>query len=97
QVPEAGNYSLWNAGEQVKGLSFNYDRRESVPEVLSPSELESMLLDAGLSNIQVVETTEAGLGQALEQARLGLQLWKLFLILALACLLAEVLLLRFWR
>jgi len=97
QVSEAGNYSLWNSGELVKGLSFNYDRRESVPEVLSRAELESMLLDAGLSQIQVVETTEAGLGQALEQARLGLQLWKLFLILALACLFAEVLLLRFWR
>jgi hypothetical protein len=97
QVPEAGNYSLWNSGELVKGISFNYDRRESVPEVLSRAELESMLLDAGLSQIQVVETTEAGLGQALEQARLGLQLWKLFLILALACLLAEGLLLRFWR
>jgi hypothetical protein len=97
QVQQAGNYALLNSGELVKGLSFNYDRRESAPEVLSGAALESMLLDAGLSQIQVVKTTESGIGQALEQARLGLQLWKLFLILALACLLAEVLLLRFWR
>jgi len=97
QVRQAGNYTLWNAGDLLKGLSFNYNRRESIPEVLSGSELESMLQDAGLSQIQVIETTESGIGQALEQARLGMQLWKLFLILALACLLAEVLLLRFWR
>ena len=97
QVEQAGNYTLHNGETLVRGLSFNFDRRESLPEVLSGAELKDLLTDSGISNLQVIETTEAGLGKALEQASLGRQLWKLFLVLALAALLAETLLLRFMK
>lgn len=95
QVKQAGNLSLVNNNEVVKGISLNYDRRESVNEVFSAAELKDMLLDHDLGQINVVETTESGVASALEQASQGLQLWKLFIVLALACILAEVLLLRF--
>ncbi|MEE4178189.1 MAG: BatA domain-containing protein [Bacteroides sp.] len=97
QVNQADNYALWNGETLVRGLSFNYDRRESVSEVYSGEELKALLQDQGISQAQVIETSESGLGKALEQASLGRQLWKLFLLLALAALLAETLLLRFMK
>lgn len=97
QVQQAGNYALWNDEKLVGGLSFNFDRRESFPEVLSGDELENLLTDQGISNVKVIGTTEAGLAKALEKASLGRQFWKLFLVLALAALMAESLLLRFLK
>jgi hypothetical protein len=97
QVDQAGNYALWNGETLVRGLSFNFDRRESISEVYSADELEALLQDQGISQAQVIEAGEAGLGKALEQASLGRQLWKLFLLLALAALLTETLLLRFLK
>lgn len=94
QVNEAGNYMLYQAQQPLKGLSFNYDRRESLLEAYSQQELQDLLQDQGLQHIRIITTSDAGFEQALQQFRTGRQLWKHFLLLALALLLLEALLLR---
>jgi len=97
QMEEAGNYSLYRGEERVAGLSFNYDRRESLLEAYSPREIQDLITDLQLENVSVVAAGDRPLDQVLTEMVLGRQLWRLFLILALAFLFFEVMLLRFWK
>lgn len=97
QMEEAGNYSLYRGEERVAGLSFNYDRRESLLEAYSLREIQDIITDLQLENVSVVEAGDKPLDQVLNEMVLGRQLWRLFLILALAFLFFEVMLLRFWK
>ncbi len=97
QIEEAQNYSLYRGEERVTGLSFNYDRRESLLEAYSPVEIQDLITDLQLDNVSVVEAGDRPLDQVLHEMVLGKQLWRLFLVLALVFLLFEVFLLRFWK
>ncbi len=97
QVKEAGNYDLTRSGQPVRGLSFNYNRRESLLESPTADQLRDLLLDQGLTHIRITQAAGADLNLALQQAHVGNPLWRYFLILALLFLFAEVVLLRFWR
>ncbi len=96
-LSQSGNYQLGNGGTTLASLAFNYDRRESVPEFYSENELENLLETLGLGKLKVIKPSERGIENQVAQSLYGHQLWKRFLILALAFLLAEVLLLRFWK
>jgi hypothetical protein len=97
QVANAGNYMLHAGEEPLKALSFNYDRRESQMDAYDPSALSALILDAGFPWIHVIDAGTGDFERAFQEYRAGHQLWRLFLMLALAFLLVEVLLLRFWR
>lgn len=97
QIVRAGNYSLYTSDSQVAGLSFNYDRRESRMESYSAEELVVLLQDNGLDHIGVIDKTGTDFSLALQEMRMGRQLWRLCLVLALLFLLAEVVMLRLWR
>lgn len=97
QVKEAANYSLFLGDEQIGGLSFNYDRRESLLEAYDKESLEALLADNQVEGVRVVVPGEKSLEQALHEMGMGQQLWRLFLILALLFLLTEVMILRFWK
>ncbi len=95
QVREAGNYLLIYSGEPVAGLAFNYDRSESEMIFHTPEELRSIVADRQLSAVQVLESAGRPLAQSLAEMSRGVQLWKWFVLAALAFLLVETLLLRF--
>jgi hypothetical protein len=97
QIHKAGHYQLLKMGDTLQTLSFNYDRRESFLELYSPGEIKAMITQYGLNNINVFEPGEISFEKQMELFRGGKQLWKLFIVLALICLLAEVLLLRFMK
>jgi hypothetical protein len=97
QISEAGNYFLAHSGETVQGLSFNYDRTESEMAFNSPDELKGIIADRQLSGAAVLETAGKPFAQSLADLSRGIQLWKWFVLAALAFLLAEVLLLRFLK
>jgi hypothetical protein len=97
QLQEAGNYMLLQGNEAVRGLSFNYDRRESLLEAYSTQQLNDLILDHGLEQVRVIETGDATFAAALQDFRMGRQLWRHFLVLAIIFLLAEVALLRLWK
>lgn len=94
QIGDAGHYHVTAGSDVLKGLAFNYDRRESDMNFFQRAELQKMVDEAGLANVSVIDADGRGLANALQDANDGKKLWKLCLILALAFLAAEVLIIR---
>ncbi|MBC6609277.1 BatA domain-containing protein [Hymenobacter sp. BT188] len=93
QIP--GFYQLTRNGRTVKTLAFNVDKRESNLAHYSAEELRT-LIGKNHPNIQVYDASGGQTVAAQYRAeRIGTPLWQYCLWAALACLLAEVLLLRF--
>jgi len=97
QIKKAGNYEVDYEGQRIAGASFNYNRTESDLENYSKPQLESMIRDLGLKNFRVITPTSRSLTEVITEIDKGFRLWKIFIFLALAFLLGEVLLLRFWK
>jgi hypothetical protein len=97
QVSEAGNYTLMDNTTVLKGLAFNYDRRESDMQCMEADDLNKALADSKLSDYFVLDTEQKPLGQTINELSRGIRYWKLFAFLVLLFLLAEVSLLRFWK
>lgn len=92
-----GFYNLVKQGKVVTTLAFNPDKRESELTAYSAAELRQQLGDEH-PNVRVLDDgaqPEAIARYRAEQA--GQPLWRYCLLAALACLLAEALLLRFGR
>lgn len=97
QIKEAGNYTLTFADQHLKGLSFNYDRSESVMDFYTQDELKQLIEKSRNNNIQIINAGMNSLSQIVNEINRGIPLWRWFIFAALAFLLAEVLLLRFWK
>jgi len=97
QVPMAGNFELVNDEKILTTLSFNYNRSESNLACLSVSELEALPGKARLKNFSVLKASQKPLNEVIEQMNSGTQLWRYFVWLALLMLLAEILLIRFFK
>lgn len=92
-----GFYNLTKQGKVLTTLAFNLDKRESELAAYSAAELRQ-LLGASHPNVRVLEGGAQPEALARDHAaQSGQPLWRYCLLLALACLLAEVLLLRFGR
>lgn len=97
QIGEAGHYNVELSQEVIKGLAFNYDRKESNLELFSQQDLERLTADHGLENFRVIKPTGRSLTEVISEMHAGIRLWKLFVILALLFLFTEVVLLRFLK
>jgi hypothetical protein len=97
QIKQAGNYMLMNGEKNIIGISFNYDRRESNLGSYKIDDLNSIISSNNLKNFLVLDVGDRTLSQALSDLNKGIQLWKLFIILALIFLAAEVLIIRIWK
>ncbi|QIL75517.1 BatA domain-containing protein [Hymenobacter sp. HDW8] len=94
-MQDAGFYQLTRNGRTVKTLAFNLDKRESDLARFSADELRNMIGN-NHPNIQVYDASGGQTVAAQYRAeRIGTPLWQYCLWAALACLLAEALLLRF--
>ena len=94
QLKQAGIYTLFKKiTEPLASFGFNYNRLESVLEYISLSELRKLY---SLPNVKFLEDNTE-LTVLVGQIDRGVTLWKWCLIFALAFLLFEVLLLRYWR
>jgi hypothetical protein len=94
-MEHAGFYQLTRNGRTVKTLAFNFDKRESDLARYSTDELRTMI-GKNHPNIQVYDASGGQSVAAQYRAeRIGTPLWQYCLWAALACLLAEALLLRF--
>ncbi|OQX76926.1 MAG: hypothetical protein B6D61_08045 [Bacteroidetes bacterium 4484_249] len=63
----------------------------------STDELNEILNNQRNNNIQILESDNKPFVQTLTELSQGIKLWRWFVFLALFFLLAEVLLLRFWK
>lgn len=102
-VIQAGFYELVRVEESSGGegspeplttLSFNIDKSESLIAQYNVSDLEDMFENASNVNIYEVENVEAFAGM-IRSEQTNIALWKYTLIIALLCLLTEILLIRF--
>jgi hypothetical protein len=95
-VTKAGNYKL-TSGNGALPLAFNYNRKESEPVCYDASQLTEQLHDAGLNQVQLFKASDAKISYQFNVIHSGRQLWRLFLVFAIMALLAEVLIIRFWK
>ncbi|WP_179197639.1 BatA domain-containing protein [Hymenobacter crusticola] len=92
-----GFYQLSRNGQPITTLAFNFDKRESDLAHYSTQELRAMI-GPDRPNVRVYDANAGESVAAQYKAeRVGTPLWRYCLGLALACLLAEVLLLRFGK
>ncbi|NEU08403.1 hypothetical protein GZH53_08795 [Flavihumibacter sp. R14] len=94
QIKDSGTYELLKGDSLLSYVAFNQSGNESDLSYASDQELNSALPGA---NIRIINSADGAVKSAVESANLGLQLWKLCIILALFCLAAEILLLRFYK
>lgn len=94
-MDQAGFYQVQRQGKVLTTLAFNQDKRESELATYAAQELREMI-GPNHPNVRVVDGGSVGSRIAQLQAeQTGQPLWRHFLAVALACLLAEALLVRF--
>lgn len=97
-IRNAGHYNITANEQVISAVAFNYHRLESEMTFFSADELNGLFTDNRLENFTVLKNPQnRSLTNVISEINAGVRLWKLFIALALAFLLAEVLLLRFWK
>ena len=95
QVAKGGHYLLTTEpGDTIQTISFNYDRSESDLKTIDATEFISQLKEKGFQNAQILDGAAEALANKVKETKDGKHLWRLFLILALGCLLIETILIR---
>lgn len=97
QIQKAGNYKLLKNNETMKGLSFNYNRKESAMKFAGQSDLEEIVRRYSVDNVKILADKGKPLTDTIKDMNQGTRLWKLFIILALVFLAIEIFLLRVWN
>jgi len=93
QLHETGTYNLQKSDSTIAVLAFNDNRSESDLSYLPPADLTKILPKSG----HVLPAGNGSLKGAVNEINIGLQLWKLCIILALIFLAAEICLTRFYK
>lgn len=96
-IQEAGNYLITNKDTAITGIAFNYNRKESDLAFYTTDELKEMISDVTGFNISLVDTDTPFLTKSIKELQQGNHYWRLFLMLALFFLAAEIAILRLWR
>src|SRR5690606_16348988 len=95
-----GIYDVRAGDRLVRRVAFNLDSRESDLKALTPDEAAARLGQATGADVRVLDVADGGLDelvQALEEQRTGVEIWIVFLMLALMFLVAEMVVARQWR
>ncbi len=99
-VTEPGVYEVMEGERLVRRVAFNPDARESDLAVLDPAEAQRRLAEATGAEVRLLDAAGGrGLAAAAQIAeeRTGVELWNVFLGLALAFLVAEMLVAMQWK
>jgi len=94
----AGNFSIVRQKDRQKvgSIAFNFEKIESEGQSYSMEELEEIFKNH--SNIQIFDSMDStDFATDFQDKNVAQNLWRWMLILALVFLLAEILLLRFWK
>ncbi len=91
QIETAGNYIITQVGNPVCGLSYNYDRQESNPEFYTAEELQDYC--GNVPKFSFIQTNK-DITLEIKEIENGKPLWRIALLLAIVCVIAEVILIR---
>jgi hypothetical protein len=95
QIKEPGFYDLLHSGTRAGVIAFNYNRAESNLDYYSDKELHAFSKRYN-APFTLMDGAAKDLTKSIADRMNGTPLWYWFILLALFCLLAEVLILRFW-
>jgi len=93
QLQETGIYDLKKQDSTVSVMAFNDNRSESDLSYYTASDLSKLVPQAG----DVLEAGKGSLKDKVSEVSIGLQLWKLCIILCLVFLAVEILLVKFFK
>jgi len=93
-IRKAGHYNILFGNKQIKGISLNYNRKESDLNHYTYKELENYSSDFSEKNISVLNGNKELLKETLINKNQGTHLEKLFLILALLFIALEILIIK---
>lgn len=94
QISEAGLYDLMQDGTTLTALAFNFGSEESALAYYSENELKEVAENSNQA-IEILSGDTKNMAKAVSERLNGTPLWRYFVLLALLCFLAEVMLLRF--
>ncbi|HLO90307.1 MAG TPA: BatA domain-containing protein [Lentimicrobium sp.] len=94
QVTAAGFYNVMTDDKKLELLAFNYNRKESLLEPGNTSDFDALREKTGL---QLINNSQKPIDKVINGDKLQNHMWKWFVVAALLSLLAEVLLLSFFK
>ncbi len=94
---EAGHFLIRDEDQTIQSISYNYSRKESIPDFYSAQELKKLIQSREFRQFQLIESTDQKFSETLNDLNNGKQLWKYFIALAFFFLLCEMAIIRFWR
>ncbi|UBM60416.1 BatA domain-containing protein [Marinilongibacter aquaticus] len=93
---ESGFYDLMLEGQKVKTIALNHSTAESLMDQYTPEELRAIFSQK--ENVTVFDNIlDSDFVSSYQAQNFGQSLWTYFVYMALAFLLAEILLVRFWK
>jgi hypothetical protein len=95
QISEPGFYEVISVNDRLMPLAFNFSRTESKLSCYAASDLQKIIDNKGEKRISLIDDGGKDLTNQILMGTEGIKLWKLFIILALLFVAAEVALLRF--
>ncbi len=93
-IQKAGYYNIVLNNKPVKGISLNYNRRESNLEHYTYKELKNYTSDFSEKNISIMNAEKELSKETVLNQNQGIRLYKLFLLLALLFIALEILLIK---
>jgi len=89
-----GNYAFFNGAVPLAVIPVNLPPAESETEYLTSDEVSTVLQKYGSQALVYTAADGAGLEQAMQRVRFGSELWRVFLLAALICLMLELMISR---
>jgi hypothetical protein len=96
-IETAGHYLVKNGSKILLSLAYNYDRNESDLTYSSSEEISEKIKNLNLKNISLLNNAERNFEEVFRQIKSEKELWKWCIIIALFCILSEVLITRLWK
>lgn len=96
-IDDAGHYLINDGNNTIQSVSYNFSRKESVPEYLSTDEIQDQADANNFRQMQIIDVNVARFSETLEDLNKGKQLWKFFIMLAIIFMLCELAVIRFWK
>ena len=94
---EAGHYLIQNGNQTLQSVSYNYPRKESIPEFYTEGDLQKFLQSKRFSQFQLIESTNASFEKTLQDLNNGKQLWRYFIFMTIIFIFCEMAIIRFWK
>jgi hypothetical protein len=94
---QAGHYLVQDDAKVIQSISYNFSRKESIPEFLTESDLKKVIDNKEFKQFEVIQSADENFSKTLQDLNNGKQLWKYFIMLAILFLICEIAIIRLWK